>query len=166
MNVNGNRTPPEIVAARLAARPAPGASYNQASVKVLIVGCGRIGARLAAEMDGGGHEVTIIDTNAAAFARLGDSFGGEAIIGDGIDVDTLRRAGIEGVDAFCALTQGDNRNIMAAQIAQHVFRVPRVVCRIADPIRDEVYRKLGLKTYCPTITGASHVFDALQDAAP
>ena len=135
-------------------------------MKVLIVGCGRIGARLAAEMDGAGHEVTIIDTNAAAFARLGDGFGGEAIIGDGIDVDTLRRAGIEKVDAFCSLTQGDNRNIMAAQIAQHVFKVPRVVCRIADPIRDEVYRKLGLKTYCPTITGASHVLEALQDGAP
>ena len=135
-------------------------------MKVLIVGCGRIGARLAAEMDDAGHDVTIIDTNAAAFTRLGEAFGGDAIIGDGIDVDTLRRAGIENVDAFCSLTQGDNRNIMAAQIAQHVFKVPRVVCRIADPIRDEVYRKLGLKTYCPTITGATQVLNALQDGAP
>lgn len=134
-------------------------------MKVLLVGCGRVGARLALELDTAGHEVTIIDTNASAFARLGENFGGEAIIGDGIDVDTLKRAGIQDVDAFCALTQGDNRNIMAAQIAQHLFRVPNVVCRIADPIRDEVYKKLGLKTYCPTIIGADHVKTLLNGRA-
>ena len=116
-------------------------------------------------MDEAGHTVTIIDTNPGAFTRLGSDFGGEAIIGDGIDVDTLRRAGIEQIDAFCSLTQGDNRNIMSAQIAQHLFKVPNVVCRIADPIRDQVYRKLGLKTYCPTIIGATHVSELLQEAA-
>lgn len=121
------------------------------------MGCGRVGARLALEMQEAKHEVTIIDTNPSAFSRLGGEFLGEAVIGDGLDVDTLRRAGIESADAFCALTQGDNRNIMAAQIAQHVFKVSRVVCRIADPIRDEVYRKLGLNTYCPTLMGAAHV---------
>jgi trk system potassium uptake protein TrkA len=129
---------------------------------VLIVGCGRVGARLAQDMRAAGHDVTILDINPSSFARLGDSFDGEAIIGDGIDVDTLRRAGIEEADAFCALTQGDNRNIMAAQIAQHLFKVPRVICRIADPIRDEVYRKLGLKTYCPTLIGAATVLRQLE----
>lgn len=114
-------------------------------------------------MRAAGHDVTILDINPSAFTRLGDSFDGEAVIGDGIDVDTLRRAGIEQMDAFCALTQGDNRNIMAAQIAQHLFRVPNVICRIADPIRDEVYRKLGLKTYCPTLIGASTVHHLLEE---
>lgn len=131
-------------------------------MRILIVGCGRVGARLALEMEEAGHEITIIDTNAGAFSRLGDAFRGDAIIGDGIDVDTLRRAGIAESDAFCALTQGDNRNIMAAQIAQHLFKVPQVVCRIADPIREDVYRKLGLKTYCPTLIGASHVRQLLS----
>ena len=137
-------------------------SYNQRLVRVLIVGCGRVGARLAQDMKAGGHEVTILDINPSAFARLGEAFDGEAIIGDGIDVDTLRKAGIEQADAFCALTQGDNRNIMAAQIAQHLFKVPSVICRIADPIRDEVYRKLGLKTYCPTLIGAATVHGLLN----
>lgn len=130
-------------------------------MRILLVGCGRVGARLAQELDAAGHDVTIIDTNASAFTRLGENFGGEAVIGDGIDVDTLRRAGIQDADAFCSLTQGDNRNIMAAQIAQHLFKVPHVICRIADPIRDEVYQKLGLKTYCPTIIGSDHVKDLL-----
>ena len=143
----------------------PSRTYNQGSVKVLIVGCGRVGARLALEMEQAGHEVTIIDTNPSAFSRLGGEFQGEAIIGDGLDVDTLRRAGVENADAFCALTQGDNRNIMAAQIAQHLFKVSRVVCRIADPIRDEVYRKLGLNTYCPTLMGAAHVRDLITAEA-
>src|SRR5439155_19849191 len=99
----------------------------------------------------------------SAFARLASEFQGEALVGDALDVDTLRRAGIETAEAFCALTQGDNHNIMAAQIAQHVFKVDRVVCRIADPIRDEVYRKLGLNTYCPTLMGAAHVRSALEN---
>ena len=116
-------------------------------------------------MRASGHEVTILDINPAAFSRLGDAFDGEAIIGDGIDVDTLRRAGIEQADAFCALTQGDNRNIMAAQIAQHLFKVGTVICRIADPIRDEVYRKLGLRTYCPTLIGAATVHKLLDENA-
>ncbi len=132
---------------------------------MLIVGCGRVGARLALDMTAAGHEVTILDINPASFSRLGEAFDGEAIIGDGIDVDTLRRAGIEQADAFCALTQGDNRNIMAAQIAQHLFKVETVICRIADPIRDEVYRKLGLRTYCPTLIGAATVRSLLDEAA-
>jgi len=141
-------------------------------VKVLIVGCGRVGSRLAQELDHDGHDVTIVDHNPGAFSRFAsrgvfdDSFRGSFVVGDGTEADLLRRAGTEHADCFIAVTQGDNRNIMAAQIAQHLFKVPRVVCRIADPIRDEVYRKLGLKTYCPTLTGASHVLDALQDGAP
>jgi len=119
-------------------------------MKVLIVGCGRVGSTLAREMDAAGHEVTIIDERVSAFKRLGDGFKGEAIVGTGIDESVLRRAGIEHVDCFASVTNGDNRNIMAAQIAKVVFRVPRVITRIYDPIREQVYREMGLETVCST----------------
>jgi trk/ktr system potassium uptake protein len=132
-------------------------------VKVLIVGCGRVGSRIAHELDSGGHSVTIIDRDPGAFKRFAmrgvfsNDFQGSFIVGDGTESDLLRRAGIEDADCFVAMTDGDNRNIMAAQIAQHVFHVPNVVCRIYDPIRDQVYRKLGLNVYCPTVEGATAV---------
>lgn len=126
-------------------------------MRVLIVGCGRVGSTVAIEMSRE-HEVTIIDTKASAFARLGDAaYSVNAMVGNGIDEDMLRRGGIEHADAFVAVTNGDNRNIMASQIAQHVYHVDCVVCRINDPIRNEVYRELGLNTYCPTIEGASRI---------
>ena len=136
------------------------APYNIHPVKVLIVGCGRVGSRLAQDLDGDGHDVTIVDNNPAAF---GENFRGNFVVGDGTEADLLRRAGIEDADCFIAVTQGDNRNIMAAQIAQNVFRVPRVVCRIYDPIRDEVYRKLGLHVFCPTTEGAATVRRMIED---
>jgi trk system potassium uptake protein len=132
-------------------------------VKILIVGCGRVGSRLAQELDRDGHDVTIVDNNPGAFSRFAsrgvftESFRGSFVVGDGTEADLLRRAGIEESDCFVAVTQGDNHNIMAAQIAQNVFHVPRVVCRIYDPIRDEVYRKLGLSVFCPTTEGAAAV---------
>jgi len=131
-------------------------------VKVVIVGCGRVGARLALQLTAEGNEVTVIDQSASAFVRLGENYAGNALLGNGIDEDILKRAGIEDADAFCALTNGDNRNIMSAQMAQHVFNVPKVVCRIYDPIRYEVYRELGLGVICPTIMGTDTVYDILQ----
>jgi trk system potassium uptake protein TrkA len=130
-------------------------------VKVVIVGCGRVGARLALSLTDEGHEVTIIDQTANSFSRLGDNFAGTALLGNGIDEDMLKRAGIEEADAFCALTNGDNRNIMSAEMAQHVFNVPKVVCRIYDPIRYEVYKELGLGVICPTIMGTDTVHEIL-----
>jgi trk system potassium uptake protein TrkA len=130
-------------------------------VKVVIVGCGRVGARLALKLTDEGHEVTVIDQSASSFARLGDNFAGTALLGNGIDEDMLKRAGIEEADAFCALTNGDNRNIMSAEMAQHVFNVPKVVCRIYDPIRYEVYKDLGLGVICPTIMGTDTVHEIL-----
>jgi len=133
------------------------------AVKVLIVGCGRIGSRLAQELDRDGHDVTIVDNNPAAFSRsasrgvFDESFRGNFVVGDGMEADLLRRAGIEEADCFIAVTQGDNRNIMAAQIARSVFNVDKVVCRIYDPIRTEVYRKLGLDVFCPTVEGAASI---------
>ncbi len=119
-------------------------------MRVVIMGCGRVGARLAGLLDADGHSVTILDTDAYSFRRLLPKFGGTALIGNGINEEALKRAGIEEADAFVAVTQGDNRNVMATQIAKHIFNVPKVICRIYDPLRQELYSTLGLETFSPT----------------
>ena len=119
-------------------------------MKIVIMGCGRVGARLATLLDEDGHEVTILDIETYSFRRLPRSFSGTALFGNGIDEEALKKAGIEDADVFVALTQGDNRNVMACQIARHIFNVPRVVCRIYDPLREEMYSALGLETISPT----------------
>jgi len=119
-------------------------------MKVIIMGCGRVGARLAGLLDADGHSVTILDTDAYSFRRLSPTFGGTALIGNGLNEEVLKRAGIEEADAFVAVTQGDNRNVMATQIAKHIFNVPKVICRIYDPLRQELYSTLGLETFSPT----------------
>jgi len=119
-------------------------------MKILIVGCGRAGARLAGILDADGHQVTILDTDSYAFRRLPAQFHGTALVGNGLDEDILRRAGIEGVDVFIAMTQGDNRNIMASQMARHIFNIPRAICRIYDPLRQEIFSTLGIETFSPT----------------
>lgn len=129
------------------------------------MGCGRVGARVAGLLDHSGNDVTIIDTDSRAFRRLPANFGGGTIIGTGIDEDVLRRAGIEDADAFIAVTNGDNRNIMAAQVARLIFNVPEVVCRIYDPVREDTYRRLGLTTVCPTTTITAIILDHVMRAA-
>jgi trk system potassium uptake protein TrkA len=124
------------------------------AVKIVIVGCGRVGSTLARQMVEEGNDVSVIDEIVSAFARLGEDFGGQMVVGSGIDEEVLRRAGVEQADCFASVTNGDNRNIMAAQIAQEIFKVRRVITRIYDPIRAEVYRELGLETICPTTIGA------------
>ena len=119
-------------------------------MKVVIMGCGRVGAELAALLDSEKYQVTILDVNSRSFGRLIPTFKGNALIGDGTDEDSLRKAGIEEADAFIALTQGDNRNVMAAQIAKYIFKVPKVICRIYDPLRGELYQNLGLEAISPT----------------
>ena len=119
-------------------------------MKVVIMGCGRVGAQLAALLDSEGHSVAVLDIDAYSFRRLPSNFNGTALLGNGIDEAVLRKAGIEEADIFVALTQGDNRNVMAAQIAKHIFNVPRVVCRIYDPLRQELYSTLGLEAFSPT----------------
>lgn len=123
-------------------------------MNIIIMGCGRVGAQLAALLDRDGHKVTVLDVDKYSFRRLPDSFGGTALVGDGTDEDALRKAGIEDADVFVSVTQGDNRNVMAAQIAKHVFNVPKVVCRIYDPLREQMYSALGLETMSPTMVGA------------
>jgi len=132
------------------------------------MGCGRVGARLARELDADGHTVSIVDNDAYSFRRLAFSpelpeFKGTALRGNGIDEEVLKRAGIEEADAFIALTQGDNRNIMACQIAKHIFNVPRVICRIYDPLRQELYSTLGLEAISPT-TIISDVFKNILES--
>jgi trk system potassium uptake protein len=119
-------------------------------MKILIMGCGRVGARLASLLDEDGHDVTILDNDTYSFRRLPPSFSGTALFGNGVDEEALKKAGIEECDIFVALTQGDNRNVMACQVAKHIFKVPRVVCRIYDPLREEMYSALGLETISPT----------------
>ena len=126
-------------------------------MKVVIVGCGRVGSMLARDLDASGHEVTVVDERVSAFNRLGDTYKGNMVVGTGIDESVLRRAGIEAADCFCAVTNGDNRNIMAAQVAKVVFKVPRVITRIYDPIREETYREFGMETICSTTIVSSMI---------
>ncbi len=131
-------------------------------MKVVILGCGRVGAHLAHLLDQAGHMVTVIDSSNDSFQRLDAQFGGDKLLGNGTDEETLKRAGIEQADAFAAVTNGDNRNIMASQIAKEIFHVKKVVCRIYDPIRQDIYRELGLETFSPTITGAEFLMYKLE----
>jgi len=130
-------------------------------VKIVILGCGRVGATLATQLEQAGHTIAIIDSQTDAFQRLGPKFKGEKITGNGVDEEVLKRAGIEAADAFAAVTNGDNRNIMASQIAKEIFHIKRVVCRIYDPLRENTFKDLGLETICPTTIIAGMVSDAL-----
>lgn len=133
-------------------------------MKVVVMGCGRVGARVASNLANHGHEVSVIDTDSRAFKRLPLGFSGNTIIGTGIDEDVLRSAGIEDAAAFVAVTNGDNRNIMAAQVAKVIFKVPEVICRIYDPVREDTYRRLGLFTVCPTTTISAMILDHIVGA--
>ncbi len=119
-------------------------------MNVLIVGCGRVGGTLAGMLDGSGHHVTIVDIDRASFMHLPQGFAGTTFLGNGADLDVLRNVGVDKVDAVLALTQGDNRNLMAAQIAKEIFGVKRVFAKVNDPIRAEIYRAKGLMTFSRT----------------
>jgi trk system potassium uptake protein TrkA len=134
-------------------------------MRVIIVGCGRVGARVAAELDSRGEHVTVIDINPRAFSRLPPGFGGESVRGNGTDEDIMRSAGAEQADIVMTLTEGDNRNALGAQLAKHTFGTPRVIAKINDPLRGEAYRALGLETICRTIIlGDALVLAALEGA--
>jgi trk system potassium uptake protein TrkA len=119
-------------------------------VNVVIVGSGRTGAFLAELLDRSGETVSIVDVERAAFRRLPAQFRGSPVLGDGTDMDILRQAGADKADAFLALTQGDNRNLMAAQIAQRIFGVKQVIAKVNDPIRAATYRGEGIYTFSRT----------------
>jgi trk system potassium uptake protein TrkA len=115
-------------------------------VHVVIMGCGRVGSTLAAKLEKDGHSVAIIDQNGEAFRRLSPSFGGQTVTGVGYDREVLAEAGIDHADAFAAVSSGDNSNIISARLARETYQVPRVVARIYDPKRAEVYERLGVPT--------------------
>jgi K+ transport systems, NAD-binding component len=119
-------------------------------VKIVIMGCGRVGASMAEAYDAAGHEVVIVDQITASFDRLPDGFRGRAVRGDGTDEDVLRKAGTEGADVFLALTEGDNRNVMTAQLAAEALGVGRVIAKLNDPVRAAAYAELGIATLCRT----------------
>jgi trk system potassium uptake protein TrkA len=130
-------------------------------MNVIIMGCGRVGAQLASILDAEGHKITVLDINGHSFRRLPPNFSGTALLGDGTDPEVLRKAGIQEVDAFVAVTEGDNRNVMAAQIARHMFNVKRVICRIYDPLRRDIYDMLGIEAISPTTIFANLLKDRL-----
>ncbi len=130
------------------------------SKKIVILGCGRVGSTLARQMSGEGHDVTVLDQTSDSFRRLGTKFKGQRLVGSGLDQDLLKRAHLGDADVFIAVTQGDNTNIMAAQIAREVFAVPRVMARIYDPIRAQAYREMGITTLCTTTLAAGLLHDA------
>lgn len=130
-------------------------------MNIVILGCGRVGALFATMMDSEGHTVSIIDQSNDSFQRLPAEFGGNVFVGNGVDEDVLIRAGIKEADVFAALTNGDNRNIMAGQIAREIFQVKKVICRIYDPMRGETYRELGMDTFCPTQIAAQILHDTV-----
>lgn len=129
-------------------------------MKVIIAGCGRMGAELAVHF-AEAHEVTVVDRDARAFSRLGPGFRGRTVEGIGFDRDVLLRAGVEHSDALAALTAGDNANIIIARVARNVFRVPTVVARVYDPRRAKIYRRLGLQTVSTTAWGVARVTQLL-----
>lgn len=119
-------------------------------MNIVIIGCGRVGAFLAGLLDEDGHAVTVVDVERSSFDHLPQSFKGNTLLGSGTDLDTLRQAGVENAEALFALTQGDNRNLMAAQIAKEIFGVRRVIAKVNDPIRARLYRTQGLTTISRT----------------
>lgn len=125
---------------------------------IIIVGCGRLGAQLATKLSEEGHDVAVVDRTPANFARLSDEFNGATITGVGFDIDVLKSAGIEHADGFAAVTDGDNMNIMAAQVAKTIFKVPMVIARVLDQVKGETYRALGLETVCPTTSAANIIY--------
>ncbi len=131
-------------------------------MKVVVLGCGRVGAMLATKLDQANHSVTVIDLSSEAFQRLSPRFRGEKIAGNGLDEEILKRAGIDTADAFVAVTNGDNRNIMASQIAREIYNVKKVLCRIYDPLRQNTFNELGLETICPTTIVSDLFLNALN----
>lgn len=133
-------------------------------MKIIVVGCGRIGSKLAHDLSLGGHHVTVIDSNPAAFDRLGPGFKGEKIIGVGYDRDVLIRAGIERADGFAAVTSSDEANVTVARLARQMFQVPKVVARVYEPGKAKIYRRLGLQTISPIELGSNRLADLLSSS--
>ncbi|HLB65108.1 MAG TPA: TrkA family potassium uptake protein [Anaerolineales bacterium] len=133
-------------------------------MRVIIMGCGRVGEQVSRRMDEKGHHVVVIDADERVRDRLGPKFRGEVVVGVGFDREVLLRAGIENADAFAATSSSDNANIIAARIARNIYHVPRVVARLFDPRRAEIYQRLGLVTISSTNWGAERIYELITHA--
>ncbi len=131
---------------------------------VIIVGCGRVGSELAKLLSNEGHDVVVIDKTPASFERLGGTFNGLTMAGNGFDLELLKQVGIEKADAFCAVTNGDNTNLISAQVAKKIFKVPKVFARIYDPQRAHIYAALGLDIISGTILFAAMLRDKVIES--
>jgi trk system potassium uptake protein TrkA len=125
--------------------------------QIIIVGCGRVGVELAQSVYRQGHNVAVMDYNARAFDRLGPEFRGRTVLGDALDYDALKRAGIETAHGLAAVTASDSANIVTGRIARDIFKVEHVVARVYDPVRAPIYEMLGLQTVASTSWGAQRI---------
>jgi len=130
-------------------------------MKMIIVGCGRMGSALAQTLTQNGHSVTVIDLDPAAFERLPEAFSENKVVGVGFDHDVLLKAGIERADGLAAVTSSDEANAVIARIAREIFRVPKVVARLYDQRKAEIYKRLGIQTIDPGSWGVLRVYDLL-----
>jgi trk system potassium uptake protein TrkA len=130
-------------------------------MKIIVVGCGGVGAGLAQTLSKRTHQVTVVDIDPDAFERLGSSFKGRTILGVGFDRDTLVQAGIERADGLAAVTSSDETNVVTAQVARQIFRVPRVVASLYDIRQAEIYKRLGIQTIAPTGWGINRIAELL-----
>jgi len=130
-------------------------------MKIIVMGCGRVGSQVSQLLVRHGHEVTVIDHDENAAIRLGLDFKGKIVHGLGFDKNVLLEAGVETVEGFVAASSSDNANIVAARIARNIFHVPRVVARLYDPLRAEVYQRLGLATISSTAWGAERIVEVV-----
>lgn len=134
-------------------------------MNILIIGCGEVGSELAAILDKRGHDVSVVDRQEERFDLLPGDFGGFTTAGVPIDQEILKKAGIETCDAVCAVTQDDNLNIMAAQLAEEIYKVPRVFARISDVDKVDVFRGFGIHTVCPTRLTVEAALAAIEDVS-
>ena len=131
-------------------------------MKVLIIGCGRVGSAVSLELKAAGWDVTVIDEREEALGRLGDDWTGEFVVGHGMDLQLLRSVGIDEADAVVVTTDGDNSNIVIGQMAQKQFAVPSVVVRVLDPARAAFYTSRGMNVVCPTSSAISTLVEAVR----
>lgn len=134
-------------------------------MRIIIIGCGRVGADLASTLESEGHEVAVVEKDRVALTHLPEGFQGRIILGTGIDDAVLRRAGIETADAVVAVTNYDNTNVVAAQIAKEKYKVRTVLARTFDPRLQDIYREFGLETICPTVMTVKLLRDTLEAKA-
>lgn len=128
-------------------------------MNIVVVGCSTLGATLAAELCKNGFEVSIIERDAKFFCDLPSFFNGVTVTGVAMDIETLEKAGILDCDAFVAVSDDDNLNIVASQLAKEMYKVPNVITRIVDPVREKVFQNIGLKTICPTNIEAAGIYN-------